>query len=189
MDAKTLKGIAVVAVKDGEKVGSVDELIFNQETRKLLAFRLSRSGFFSSTRQIILMSDVDNIGQDAVMIPNRDVVREESDERDLHGRPELKQLINLRVVTQDGTYVGTLSAIHFDPKTGDMTQLDVGGGDLMHMFRKGVEVPATEVISMGGDVLVIPNRFAPGQAEEETTEGSGEAPEQQSESDRPEPQS
>lgn len=180
MDAKILKGIAIVSVKDGEKVGTVDELIFDQENRKLLAFRLSRSGFLSSTREIILMRDVDNIGQDAVMIPNRDVVRQESGERELHGRPELKQIVNLRVVTQEGTYVGTLSTIHFDPQTGDMTQIDVSGSDLLHMFRKGVEVPASEVVSMGGDVMVIPNRFAPGHAEEAT--------EQSTESDRPEAQ-
>lgn len=180
MDAKTLKGIAVVSVKDGEKVGAVDELIFNTESRTLMAFRMSRAGFFSSSREVILMSDVDNIGQDAVMIPSRDAVRAESDERDLHGRPELKQLANLRVVTQDGTYVGNLSTVHFDPKTGDMTQIDVGGSDLMHMFRKGLEVPAGEVVSIGGDIMVVPNHFAPGQGEE--------APEQTEESDRPEAQ-
>lgn len=178
MDGKSLKGIAVVSVKDGEKVGAVDELIFNPENRTLMAFRMSRSGFFSSSREVILMSDVDNIGQDAVMIPSRDAVRAETDERDLHGRPELKQLLNLRVVTQDGTYVGNLSTVHFDPNTGDLTQIDVGGGDLMQMFRKSIEIPVSEVVSMGGDVMVVSNHYA--------TSQEGEAAEQPQESDQPE---
>lgn len=161
MDTKRLKGIAVVSVQDGEKVGTVDDLLFNPETRKVLAFRLSRTGLFGSSREIILMSDVDNIGQDAVMIPNRNVVRPESEERELLDRPGLKQLGNLRVVSHDGTYVGTVATIHIDQKTGEMSRIDVGGGDLMKMFRSNIEVPATEIVSMGADVVVIPDRYAP----------------------------
>lgn len=178
MDAKTLKGIAVVSVKDGEKVGTVQELVFNPETRRIMALRLGRTGLFGSSRDIILMDDVETIGRDAVMIPNRDAVRQESDERDLQGRPGLKQLGDLRVVTQDGTYVGNLATVHIDHKSGAISQVDVGSGDLMHMFRKNLEVPASEVISMGGDVVIIPNSYAPGQPDEE--------PDQPAESDRPE---
>lgn len=178
MDAKSLKGIAIVSVKDGEKVGTVDELVFNPETRRVLALRLGRTGLFGSSRDIILMHDVDTIGRDAVMIPNRDAVRPESEARDLQGRPGLKQLGNLRVVTEDGTYVGNLTTVHIDQKTGEMSQIDVGSGQLIGVFRKSVEIPASEIVSMGGDVVIVPNSYARGRPQEE--------PDHQTGSDRPE---
>lgn len=171
MDARSLKGIAVVSIEDGEKVGTVDDMIFNLETMQVLAFRLSRTGFFRSAGELVAMEDVESLGKDAVMIRNRDVLREEKSEREFQDRPDLKSFGNLRVVTQDGSYVGDLATVHIDQKTGSVTELEVSGGSLFAMLRRNLEVPASEVISIGNDVVVISDHYAAAEAGPEEEPG------------------
>jgi uncharacterized protein YrrD len=165
MDVKTLIGIAVVSIEDGEKVSTVDDVIFDLERKRVIAFRLSRSGLFGGGGNVVAMSDVESIGKDAVMIRNRSRVREEKDERELAGRPDLGKLTSLRVVTQDGAYVGNLATVQIDTKTGSITNLEISGGTLMSVLRRNREVPAAEVVSIGSDVAVIPNRYGPDEEE------------------------
>lgn len=161
MDVKSLSGIAVVSIEDGEKVGTVNDVIFNLEALQVVGFRLSRTRLIRRGRNVVTMSDVESIGSDAVMVRNREKVRDEQHEREFADRPDLRALTSLRVVTQEGAYVGNLSTVHFDPASGSITQLEVSGSSLMSMLRRNREIPADEVVSMGTDVVVVPDRYGP----------------------------
>jgi uncharacterized protein YrrD len=166
MDVKSLKGIAVVSIEQGEKVGTVDDLLFDLEGRKVVAFKLIKPGLLRSGGIVLRMDDVESIGKDAVMIRNRERIRELKDERDLQGRPDLAALSSLRVVTQDGTYVGNLATVQFDQKFGRLTAIEITGGGLMDRLRRTKEVEISEVVSMGTDVVIIPDSYAPVSSEE-----------------------
>ena len=160
MDAKSLKGIAVVSIDEGEKVGTVDDTIFDLEKKKVTAFRLARSGVFRSERNFITMDDVYSIGPDAVMIQNREKLHRTKSKYDYSGNPGLSQLTSLRVVTEDGAYVGNLATIHFDRKSGIITEFDVSGESIFSVLRRNKEIPANHIVSIGNDVLVVPNSYA-----------------------------
>ena len=166
----SLDGIAVVTIDSGEKVGAVDDMIFNLSERRLIAFRLGRSGLFGGERHFIDMSDVESIGSDAIMIRDRERVRDVRDNRDYSEMPTLGALTSLRVVTQAGSYVGNVSTVQIDPESGRLSQIDISSGGLMSMFRHALEVPAMEIVSMGTDVVVIPDRFGPRDEEQAADE-------------------
>lgn len=161
MDVKSLKGIAVVSIEQGEKVGMVDNVLFDLDPKRVIAFKLIKPGLLRSGGFILPMGDVESIGPDAVMIRNRDRIREQKGDRDYQNRPDLTTLSKLRVVTQDGTYVGTLATVQFEPKTGLITQLEVSGGGFMDRLRRNQIVDVAEAISIGTDVVVIPDTYAP----------------------------
>lgn len=165
MDVKSLKGIAVVSIEQGEKVGTVDDLLFDLDRKRVVAFKLNKPGFLRAGGIALRMDDVMSIGKDAVMIQNREQVRESKGERDLQGLPDYSAISSLRVVTQDGTYVGNLATMRLDQKTGALTHLEITGGGFMDRLRRNQVVDISDVISMGTDVVVIPDKYAPVSAE------------------------
>jgi uncharacterized protein YrrD len=173
MDVKSLKGIAVVSIADGEKVGTVDETLFDTQQRRLVVFRLSRSNILRGDREHVRLRDVRSIGRDAVMIENRDAVRGERDIKELKSLVDLKTLASLRVVTESGHYVGNLATVQFDKNTGAMTVFEVSGPSIVSVLRRNREIPSSEVISIGSDVIVVPNSYGP-QEEEEGEDMSGD---------------
>jgi uncharacterized protein YrrD len=167
MDVKSLKGIAVVSIEDGEKLGTIDDMIFNLDSRHLIAFRLARTRFFRGERNLIAMADVESVGSDAIMVRNRSRLRDERHEREFSERPDLAKLTSLPVVTEHGGYVGTLASVDFDPETGAITHLGIAAGGLRSVLGEKKQVPAADIISIGADVVVVPNRYGPDDDEEE----------------------
>jgi uncharacterized protein YrrD len=170
MDVKSLKGIAIVSIEQGEKVGSVDNVLLNLETKRVIAYKLIKPGLLRSGGIVLKHEDVESIGKDAVMIRNRERIRELKEERDLQSRPDLAALSALRVVTQDGTYIGNLATAQFDPKTGNLTHIEVSGGGLMDKLRRNKVIGIEEVVSMGTDVVVVPDSHAPATVEPEAAD-------------------
>ncbi|MEX2425305.1 MAG: PRC-barrel domain-containing protein [Thermomicrobiaceae bacterium] len=167
MDVKSLKGIAIVSIEQGEKVGTVDNILFNFDDKRVIAFKMIKPGLLRSGGIVLKMEDVESIGRDAVMIRNREKIRELKEERDLQSRPDLSALSALRVVTQDGTYVGNLATAQFEPKTGLLTHLEVTGGGFIDKLRRNKTIAIDEVASIGTDVAVVPNSYAPQGADPE----------------------
>ncbi len=161
MDVKSLKGIAVVSIEQGEKVGMVDNVLFDLENRRIIAFKLIKPGLMRSGGIVLTMTDVENIGKDAVMIRNKDKIRELKNERDLQNRPDLASLSSLRVVTQDGAYVGKVATVQFEPRNGVITDLEITGTGLIDRLRRNKSIEARELVSIGSDVVVVPDRYAP----------------------------
>lgn len=167
MDVRSLKGIAVISIEHGEKVGTVDNALFDLDSRRVVAFRIRKSSFPGTARQLISMDDVQNIGPDAVMIQNKDSLRNEKEDREFHNRPDLAAISTLRAVTQDGTYVGNVSTVQFDQKSGNLTAIETTGGGFMDLLRRPKVIGMSEVISIGADVVVVPDQYASGSPRQE----------------------
>ncbi|TVR77086.1 MAG: hypothetical protein EA415_00490 [Sphaerobacteraceae bacterium] len=161
MDAKSLKGIAVVCIEEGEKIGTVDNILFDLERRRVIAFKLIKPNLLRSGGIVAKMSDIESIGKDAIMVKNKDRIRELKAERDLQGRPDLDSISSLRVVSENGTYVGNMDTIQFDKTNGVITDIEVTGGGFMGRLRRNLVIPANEIVSIGSDVVVIPDKYAP----------------------------
>lgn len=171
MDVKSLKGIAVVSIEDGEKLGTVDDMLFNLEARRLIGFRMARTGFLRGDRGLVAMDDVESVGTDAIMVRNRSQLRDEQHERDFADRPGLDKLTSLRVVTEHGGYIGGLATVEFDPQSGALTELGVSAGGLRSVLGGTNRIPASDIVSIGTDVVVVPNKYGrEGETEEPTEE-------------------
>lgn len=161
MDAKSLKGIAVVCIEEGEKVGTVDNILFDLEGRRVIAFKLVKPNLLRSGGIVARMDDIESIGKDAIMIKNKARVREFKTEGDLQSLPDLHSLSSLRVVSEDGTYIGNVATIQFDKENGVITDIEVTGSRMMDRLRRNLVVPSSEVVSIGSDVVVVLDKHAP----------------------------
>ena len=152
-NAKELSGLAIVDVANGKKLGSADEVVVSPDTGRLLGFVMKSLGVLSPNERIVEMSDVRSIGRDAITVEGDEVARtsEAAAEEFQRARAEKRTLIGRKVVTQDGSMVGTITDYTIDEQEARVKGLILGGG----LFETGDVIPADRVVSVGTDVVVV----------------------------------
>jgi sporulation protein YlmC with PRC-barrel domain len=152
-NAKDLHGLAIVDVANGRKLGSADEIVVSPDSGRLLGFVMKSLGVLSPNERIIEMSDVRAIGADAITVEGNEVgVTGDAAAADLReARASKRGLNGKKVVTQDGTVVGTISDYTIDEHEARVKALMLGGG----LFEKGDAIPADRIVSVGEDVVVV----------------------------------
>ncbi|HET7034340.1 MAG TPA: PRC-barrel domain-containing protein [Thermomicrobiaceae bacterium] len=173
MDAKTLKGIAVVAIQDGQKVGSVSQVRFNIDRRRIQGFEVGTGGLFGGNTLYLPMDNVASLGPDAIMIRDRDALSGDSASDQVQQFPTLDDLTSLRVISQGGALLGTLARVDIDPQTGAMSAIEIEKPGITGAFKAHIDVPIDQVISLGRDVAVVPDSVTEQPAVEEPV-GPGE---------------
>lgn len=152
-NAKDLQGLAIVDVANGKKLGSADEIVVSPDSGRLLGFVMKSLGVLSPNERIVEMSDVRSIGADAITVEGDEVARttEASAEEFRQARASKRGLNGKKVVTQDGTLVGTITDYSIDEQEARVKALMLGGG----LFEKGDAIPADRIVSVGEDVVVV----------------------------------
>ncbi len=159
MDIKALKGLAVVAVQDGQRLGEVSDVLLSPAERRIVRLQVSSGGLFGGRTTQVEMGAVSSVGPDAVMIPSRDVVRAEAEEtsRELLS---LSEFTNLRVVSDQGRLVGTVAGAEVETPSGRLLTVEFAPVGLSGLFGRRQSVPIDRVISIGRDVVVVPESAA-----------------------------
>ncbi len=160
MDIKQLKGIAVIAIDDGARLGSVNDVLVDLDHRCVRAFVINEGGLLRGNNRILDIGDVRSVGADAVMIQSRDLLKADREDTRYQSFPNLHTITSLRVVSQNGDLVGNMSTIHFETNDGTFTDLEISKHGLLGSFQSKIVVPAAAAVSMGRDVVVIPNEYS-----------------------------
>ncbi len=156
MKYSDLNGKPVISVATAEKIGDVDDVYINTREQRILAVRVNMSGLFSGHRSV-LWSDIQSVGENAVTIPNAEVLHEEKDLPVLQDAVQSGDILGNRIVTEGGTDVGTAGDFDFDSKTGEIASYVLSGGILQSLQRQEHLVPATWVKSIGSKLIVVRN--------------------------------
>jgi uncharacterized protein YrrD len=149
---KDLEGLAVVDVSGGRKLGAVSDLVISSDDGRVLAITL-RGGLFGGGGSYVAAEDVRSIGPDALTVKGDQAVRPESEMPDdlREARDASRKLPGKKVVTENGTLLGTVSDYVIDEATLRVTGLTIGGGLL-----SGEDALATDrVVSVGPDALIV----------------------------------
>lgn len=77
MQADELQGRGVLALSNAEKIGQVEEVLFDAQFRRVLGFRVKRGGLFGKA-QALLRDSVTSIGAAPVTVPSPDVINDEA---------------------------------------------------------------------------------------------------------------
>jgi len=155
VDIQTLKGRAVVAVHDGQRLGHVTDVLLSPGERRVVRLQV-RSGRLLSGRTLqVDMESVTSIGPDAVMVPSRDSVRVETEPapRDLLS---LKDLTSLRVVSDQGRLLGTVCDAVFETPSGRLQSVKIAQAGLSGILGRRRSIPIDCVVSIGRDVMIVP---------------------------------
>jgi sporulation protein YlmC with PRC-barrel domain len=147
-----LQGLGVMDAGSGTKLGTVDELVISPDDGEVLAVVLS-GGMFGGGKTYIDMANVRAIGADAITVEGggvgkaEDVVSERI--REAHISP--RKLVGNKVVTRDGTFLGTVHDYFIEEQTRRVTGLTVGGG----LLSSEDSLSADRILSVGPDAVIV----------------------------------
>lgn len=150
--SKELHGLAVVDVKSGKKLGTVEELIISPDDGSVLAVAIG-GGMFGGSRSFVDAADVRAIGADAITVNGDDVARREDDtsERIREAHSSTRNLVGNKVVTENGALLGTVSDYFIDEEARRVTGLTIGGG----LLSGEDGLAADRIMSVGPDTVIV----------------------------------
>ena len=153
MNSKQIKGISVISIADGERLGSVDNVYFDPATMQVVGFAIRAHGGLlgSGTGTIVDVTSVRSLGPDVMTIPDKAAAGGATTSAEYGHLVLLDRLVKRRVVTEGGVFVGQVASLDFDDKTFNLTQIEVSPG----FFKTNRSVPVGQVISIGHDVVVV----------------------------------
>ncbi|MDW7982480.1 MAG: PRC-barrel domain-containing protein [Thermomicrobium sp.] len=171
MELRALRGMPVIAVESGERLGEVHDALIDPVDRRIALLRVRRGGRFRGDLSDVSFGHLQSLGRDAVMVPNRATLRPASEAPSLL---RIDELVGLRVVTERGEARGTIDDAEFDPANGTLTALVIAPPGLGGLLGRRQTVTVDRVRTIGRDtvVLVEPITSEEHQAEREDRDGS-----------------
>ena len=163
MDVQDLNGRAVVSIQQAEKLGAIEDVFVDVAQHRLGGLLLK--GNLLHSGPAINWSCVRSVGVDAVMVDANDAAgsMSEGEQAEL---TRLHALRGMRVVTDDGELIGTISSIEAEDDSGRITGYlaDLGTGNLLHRSTR-LKVPPAAIKGVGKDIMTVDARVADFQRE------------------------
>lgn len=154
MNSKHVKGLPVVSIADGTKVGTIDRGFVDPATRRVVGFSLGSGGGLLGGGEPAMTIDVDEIhslGPDAMTVDSAAAARGAQTSAAAGSLVDLEDLAKRKVLTEGGTLVGELVSVDFDDKSFALTQIEASPG----FFKSNKHIPIDQVTSIGSDVIVV----------------------------------
>lgn len=157
---KDVIGKQVVALEGGERLASVHDIIFDQETNQVLAFLVDEGGWFSSAK-VLPLEAVSSVGENAIVITSRDQIVSASQIPMVDAILRRNNILKgTTLMTTDGRNLGKLADLYFEEGTGRVTGYDVTGGLFADVASGRSYVPAPTTLTIGEDVAFVPPETA-----------------------------
>ncbi len=151
MDAITLKGMAVVSLQEGTRLGRVEQALFDLVARQLRAVEVrGDSGAF-----VVPFEQIEHIGSDAITVASSQVTQTPAGGSPAGTLLGLNELGKLKVVDDTGTFLGTIGAIEFDAVDGHVTQLSAHKGGLLGMGGTTTPIDASAILMVGPELVTV----------------------------------
>jgi sporulation protein YlmC with PRC-barrel domain len=158
MNANALKGMAIVSLQEGTKLGAIDQPLFDMAARQLGALAISGdAGHF-----LVPFPQIQQIGSDAETVASSQVTQTPSTGSVLGALLSLQDLGKLKVVDQAGTLLGTIHDVDIDPVSGQITQLTAHKGGLLGVGGTSTPIDAAAILMVGPDLLTVTTTATPG---------------------------
>ena len=146
--------LPIISLQEGQQIGYVKSLILDAGTKSLAAIVVDPKGLFKDQR-IIPYSKVVSVGDDAITIDKGSHVEKTSNLPELLDLVKQKlTIIGTKMVTETGKTLGTADEYYVDPKTGEITQIEISGGKLEGFLSGKAWISAEYIITIGHDVIV-----------------------------------
>lgn len=159
--AKSLLGLNIITQREGKNLGTVRDLIFDENSHKLIALLLSdRELFGMIDATVIPWTQVREIGPHAIMVPSEEVIlKAHNDPIIAESFDQKRKLDGKKVTTQGGEDLGRVSDLYLD-ELGHVKGFEVSGGLFSDAFsgKRYMEMPVD--ITVGDDVVLVPQEIA-----------------------------
>lgn len=156
---KSFIGMPVISLADGERKGTVHDVVYSAREGRLLYFTVPVSGgFFGGGKTLLLDAvDIKSVGKDAITIANSDLLREQDRNVKQVAEDSGESIVGKRLMTEDGDNLGSIDDVLIDPATFLIVAYQVSGGLWHDLMRGQTDVPVEMVLNVGKDVVVVPS--------------------------------
>ena len=151
MNAQDLKGLAVITLAEAERLGRVDDVVFETGPLRAAALRLKTP----SGDRLVSLDEVRSVGADAIVAETTALVGQSDQTLSRQNLPGLAELAKLKVVDDEGSYVGQIVRLDIDPSSGRVTSLDVRKGQTLGFGGETMAIMAEQIVSVGADLMTI----------------------------------
>lgn len=153
---KDFLGLEVVSLEDASVLGEIDGLIVD-ETRDSVAGFVVDIGIKEA--KVLSVADIKSIGNDAVMVESAQVVGPISGHAELQEIAERKIFLTGSLALTDlGNIAGAVADYYVDTKSGAIKAIEIVPPE-EEDSGKEITVPATEVVRIGPDLVMIKSDF------------------------------
>ena len=151
MEAKDLKGVPVVSIRDAARLGWVEDVLVDTEHGRMVALHIKDG----SEEGVIPFDQVHSVGSDVVTVPSADAAQRHLDPRNVASLVSLTDLTKVKVVDEAGTALGMVRSVAVDPADGRITELQTQRGDLFGLGGTPHTVSPDEITSVGEQLMVV----------------------------------
>ena len=156
--AKSLLGLSVITHADGKNLGTVRDLIFSDNSQKLLALLLSdRELFGMIDATCVPWNQVREIGTDALMVESdQSLQKVHADAIIAESYDAHHSIVGKQLTTDQGEKTGQVSDLYLDD-SGYVTAFEVSGGLFADALggKRYLAMPST--LTVGQDVIIVPH--------------------------------
>lgn len=155
---KELSGLAVVTLAGGEKLGRVDDIVFDPNTGRVTGFFVDRGGMFSKPK-FLPAGDVQSLGEDALTVTSDKVLLDGPSA--LTGELAAKTAENLPVLNPAGTVLGKVADIGVDTQSLSVPYLILATGIIGDTLHGKPHLPISAVQTVGADSVIVSASYDP----------------------------
>jgi sporulation protein YlmC with PRC-barrel domain len=147
-----LRGHPLVDIAEGRAIGTVDDLLFDEQRRVIQAFATKGGILRRSTLVPALKA---KIGVDAVTFQPGTLAGQDTSWLD--ALPKATELVGMRVLSDTGKLLGSVEDLRIDPDNGTLAAFELKPEQTGIPHRLGTErrlLPGNSVISYGPDAII-----------------------------------
>ena len=152
VNSKDLKGLPVINVADGAKVGSVERAFLDPARKQIVGFAINTGGGLLSPESSLLADtiEVHSLGSGALTLDNASPHGGDTSARygDL---VDLASVVGREIYTESGTFLRHVSEAEFDEPTFALSTVEIAPG----FFQSHRAIPVGQVVTIGPEVLVV----------------------------------
>lgn len=155
---KELSGLAVVSLTGGEKLGRVDDVVFDPSSGRVTGFFVDRGGMFSKPK-FLPAGDVHGLGDDALTVASEKALLDGPSA--LTGELAAKTAENLPVLNPAGTVLGKVSDIGVDTQAMTVPYLILATGIIGDTLHGKPHLPVSAIQTVGADSVIVSASYDP----------------------------
>jgi len=157
---RELAGLAVVSLTGGDRLGRVDDVIFDSGAAAVVGVLVDRDGMFSKPKYLEA-THVRAVGSDALTIDSETALTDFDPATLGATMLPMKPLDGRPVLTEAGTIVGKIADIAVDTDTLRVPYFVISTGLLDNTLHGKPHLPMTAVQAIGADSVIVSNSYDP----------------------------
>jgi uncharacterized protein YrrD len=156
--AGELSGLAVVGEGSGDKLGKIQDVLFEASSGDVTAFLVHPGGLFTKALLLPALA-VRSVGADAVLVEQGNVLDEIKSEPALPGSLSVKSLDGRPVLDDTGKVLGKTTDVALTGDGLSVAAIQYSTGVIDSLLHGKPTIPLNVIKAIGADSIVVPASY------------------------------